>query len=285
VTRAPGRAAAATVVRDLRAGAGDRLELLAARPLAPGFPHPLLFLHGAFTGAWCWAEHFLPFFAGRGFECYALSFRGHGASAGRGELMLTSADDYVEDVFEAVRRIGRAPVLVGHSMGGFVAQKYLEDAAAPAAVLLASVPPQGLLGAQLGLAFRNPALFAELNGVLAHGRGSAEALRKALFAGAVAPAKLAEWYRRTQPESQRAVWDMTLFALPQLWRMNRTPTLWLAAERDALFPVEQLRRGAGMVGGSLEVIPGLGHAMMLDEGWESAAERVEQWLRESAVGG
>lgn len=284
MTGAPGGAAADAVIRDVRAGAGDRLELLAARPPAPGFAHPLLFLHGAFAGAWCWAEHFLPFFAGRGFDCYALSFRGHAASKGRDQLMLASVDDYVEDVFEAVHRIGRTPVLVGHSMGGFVAQKYLEDAAAPAAVLMAPVPPQGLLGAQLKLAFQNPTLFAELNDVLAHGRGSPEALRKALFAGAVAPAKLAEWFRRTQPESQRAIWDMTLFALPQLWRMNRTPALWLAAERDALFPVEQLRLGAGMVGATLEVIPGLGHAMMLDVGWEAAAERTAAWLEKPAGG-
>ncbi|MCC6610924.1 MAG: alpha/beta hydrolase [Burkholderiales bacterium] len=277
-------AAAGAIVRDIRAGGGDRLELLAAEPLAPSFPHPLLFLHGAFVGAWCWAEHFLPRFAEQGFACYALSFRGHGASRGRERLMAASVDDYVEDVFLAVGRIGRPPVLVGHSMGGFVAQKYLEDAAAPAAVLMAPVPPQGLLASQLKLAFANPTLFAELNHVLAHGRGSPQGLRKALFAGAVAPEKLDEWFRRTQPESQRAIWDMTLFALPWLWQLNRAPTLWLAAEEDALFPVEQLRIGAEMRGGTLEVVPGVGHAMMLDAGWPAAAERIAVWLRAQIEG-
>jgi non-heme chloroperoxidase len=284
VTGASQSAPAGAIVRDIRAGGGDRLELLAAEPLAPSYPHPLLFLHGAFVGAWCWAEHFLPWLAEQGFACYALSFRGHGASRGREQLMTAGVDDYVEDVFEAVSRIGRPPVLIGHSMGGFVAQKYLEDARAPAAVLMASVPPQGLLASQLKLAFANPTLFAELNSVLAHGRGSPQALHKALFAGPVAPEKLAEWFRRTQPESQRAIWDMTLFALPWLWRLNRTPTLWLAAEQDALFPVEQMRLGAGMLGGALEVVPGLGHAMMLDAGWHTAAERIAGWLRTKIEG-
>jgi len=284
VSGAPPVAPAVAIVRDIRAGGGDRLELLEAAPPAPGFAHPLLFLHGAFVGAWCWAENFLPYFAARGFSCYALSFRGHGESRGRDQLMFASVEDYVEDVFEAVNRIGRAPVLIGHSMGGFVAQKYLEDAAAPAAVLMATVPPQGLLASQLRLAFQNPTLFAELNNVLAHGRGSPQALHEALFAGPVEAPKLAQWFRRTQPESQRAIWDMTLFALPWLWRPHRTPTLWLAAERDALFPVEQLRMGAGMLGGALEVIPGLGHAMMLDAGWQAVAGRIAEWLRTGATG-
>lgn len=267
------------MTRDLRAGAGDRLELLEAAPLAPEYPHPLLFLHGAFTGAWCWAEHFLRHFATQGFACYALSFRGHGASRGRESLMSSGIQDYVEDVFEAVNRIGRPPVLVGHSMGGFVGQKYVEDAPVPGLALLAPVPPQGLFASQLKLAFENPTLFAELNTLLSRGRASPEVMHKALFSGPVVAEKLAEWFRHTQPESQRAIWDMTLFALPWLWRQNRAPLLWLAAENDALMPIDQMRIGAGMIGSGVEVIPGIGHAMMLDVAWQTVADRVIAWLR------
>jgi len=279
VSRAPEGTAAGAIVRDIRAGAGERLELLEIKPLAPAYPHPLLFLHGAFTGAWCWVEHFLAHFAEQGFTSYALSFRGHGASHGRGELMSSGIQDYVEDVFDAVNRIGAPPVLVGHSMGGFVAQKYLEDAPVPGVVLLASVPPQGLFPSQLKLALGDPTLFAEMNNLLSRGRASPTAMQKALFAGAVDAEKLAEWFRRTQPESQRAIWDMTLFALPWLWRLNRAPILWLAAESDALVPVEQVRIGAGMMGGRVEVLPGLGHAMMLEPGWRAVADRITEWLR------
>jgi pimeloyl-ACP methyl ester carboxylesterase len=268
------------MTRDIRAGAGERLELLEATPLAPGYPHPLLFLHGAFTGAWCWAEHFFAHFTAQGFACYALSFRGHGASHGREVLMTCGIQDYVEDVFEAVRRIGRPPVLVGHSMGVFVAQKYLEDAPVPGMALLAPVPPQGLFASQLKLVFENPTLFAELNTLLAHGRASPEAMHRALFSGPVEAEKLAVWFRRMQSESQRAMWDMTLFALPWLWRLNRAPLLWLAAENDALVPIEQMRIGAGMLGSQVEVIPALGHALMLDTGWRTVADRVIEWLRE-----
>lgn len=34
---------------------------------------PLVFVHGSFHAAWCWAEHWFPFFSRHGFDCYALS--------------------------------------------------------------------------------------------------------------------------------------------------------------------------------------------------------------------
>lgn len=37
---------------------------------------PLVFIHGSFHAAWCWAEHWLPFFSNHGYDCYALSLLG-----------------------------------------------------------------------------------------------------------------------------------------------------------------------------------------------------------------
>ena len=39
---------------------------------------------------------------------------------------------------------GQRPVVIGHSMGGLVVQKYLEQYSAPAGILLAAVPPHGV---------------------------------------------------------------------------------------------------------------------------------------------
>ena len=45
---------------------------------------PVLFVHGAWHGAWCGDEHFLDFFADKGYRAVALSLRGHGAGRGFG---------------------------------------------------------------------------------------------------------------------------------------------------------------------------------------------------------
>ena len=95
---------------------------------------PLLFVHGAWHGAWCWDEHFLDFFADQGYACYTPSLSGHGASPGRERLRWTGIQEYVRDVAEAATRLPTQPVLIGHSMGGFVIQKYLEHHTAAGAI-------------------------------------------------------------------------------------------------------------------------------------------------------
>jgi len=61
---------------------GLDLEVVAQPPLAPGERRPpLVFVHGSFHAAWCWAEHWLPFFSRAGFPCYALSLRAQASRA------------------------------------------------------------------------------------------------------------------------------------------------------------------------------------------------------------
>jgi len=53
-------------------------------------------------------------------------------------------------------------ILIGHSMGGYIIQKYLEDHTSPGAVLLSSPPPTGFLPATLRIAWRRPLIFAKI---------------------------------------------------------------------------------------------------------------------------
>jgi non-heme chloroperoxidase len=264
----------------LRSALSSRLEVLECAPAIESARPPVLFVHGAYAGAWTWAEHFMPHFAAHGYPSYAVSLRGHGESYGRDALEWHSLRDYVDDVEETIDALEDVPVLIGHSMGAMVAMKYLERAAVPAAAFLAPVPPQGLLSASLALALARPGLFAELNGLLANGRASLDAMHKALFASPVPADRLLGYYARFQRESPRAIWDMTFFDLPRRWRMRRAPMLALLAERDTLFPSEQSRAGFETFGIETEVLDELGHAMMLEPGWQGAADRLLGWLGE-----
>jgi pimeloyl-ACP methyl ester carboxylesterase len=247
-------------------------------------PHaPLLFVHGAYVGAWCWEAHFLDWFAVRGYAAHAVSLRGHGGSAGRRELNDFGLADYAEDVARAVESLPQAPVLIGHSMGAMVVQKYLEKAEAPAAVLACPVPSYGLMPSSVRLAWTRPALFAGLNAVASGGRASPEVLEEALFAGAIGPERLEQCYQRMQRESRRALLDMSGWGLPSLFRAVRAPTLVLGAEKDNLIAHGEARATASMIGADYRLLAGLGHAIMLDEGWESAAEAILGWLGEKGL--
>jgi pimeloyl-ACP methyl ester carboxylesterase len=57
-----------------------RLEVIDKGTCSESHPVPLVFVHGAWHGAWCWDEHFLDYFADRGYRALAVSLRGHGNS-------------------------------------------------------------------------------------------------------------------------------------------------------------------------------------------------------------
>jgi non-heme chloroperoxidase len=266
----------------------DTLEVLSCIPKKsrPDMP-PLLFLHGAYTAAWCWEEHFLPFFAAAGFSSHALSFSGHGKSRRRDHLDSYSVDDYVKDVVEAVARLPEPPVLIGHSMGGFVVQKYLEQHAAPAAVLMCAVPPQGLAASAFGMLFNQPNLFSDLNRLMSGGQVAIESLHDALFAQPISADDMARYYRLAQPESHRAIWDMMLFNLPHTARAlthlprGRDSLLVQGAEHDTIIPASLVEMTARSYGVTATLYPGMGHGLMLEKDWQIVAQGIVDWLQQA----
>jgi non-heme chloroperoxidase len=256
------------------------LELITRLPSGIAHPTPLLFIHGAFTSAWCWDEHFLPFFAQAGYAAHALSLSGHGASPGRERLDAFSIDDYVEDIAQTVATLPAPPVLIGHSMGGFVVQKYLEKHIAPAAVLMCSVPPQGLLSSAVGLLFSRPALMKDLNAMLIGGKIALESLRDGLFAQPVSLDLLQKFASHAQPESHRALWDMSLFSLPRTARVQRTPLLVQGAELDHLIAASLVSMTAHTYATGAHIFPGMGHGLMLERDWEKPAQDILAWLQQ-----
>lgn len=264
------------------------LEVVTRTPARLKHKTPLLFIHGAFTGAWCWEEHFLPFFAEAGYAAHALSLSGHGSSRGREKLDTLSIADYVDDVREVVEQLPTPPVLIGHSMGGFVVQKYLEQHAAPAAVLMCTVPPQGMMGVAFNALFARPALLSNLNDMMAGGQASYESLREALFAQEVTQDDLKRFYHLAQPESHRAIWDMTLFNLPSASRIVENLAsiaahprlLVIGAEHDHLMPASTAQMTARTYGVEAEIFPGMGHGLMLERDWRIVAARILVWMAE-----
>jgi pimeloyl-ACP methyl ester carboxylesterase len=134
-------------------------EVIERKPEGSIWKTPILFVHGAWHGAWCWDEHFLSYFAEQGYPSYALSVRGHGLSEKQGKLNSFKISDFVSDLAQVAVQLPSPPVLVGHSMGGLVVQKYLEKHFAPAAVLLASLPTGGLARSATRMAINHPWLF------------------------------------------------------------------------------------------------------------------------------
>lgn len=255
------------------------LELISRRPAIKTQPIPLLFVHGAWHAAWCWDEYFLPYFADHGYEAHAVSLRGHGGSPGPKRLSWVSAADYVADVAAVAQEFAASPVIIGHSMGGFVVQKYLERYFAPAAVLLASAPPKPILRTTFAVIRRAPLAFLRVNlGLnLYPVVGTPELARTFLFSADMPAEKVAAYHGRLQAESYRVYLEMLGLSLPHPARV-KTPVLVLGAANDAVFSVAEVEETAAAYNTQARIVPDMAHDMMLEAGWQAVADSILAWL-------
>jgi pimeloyl-ACP methyl ester carboxylesterase len=264
---------------------GRMLEVIDKGSPTDSHPVPLLFVHGAFHAAWCWDEHFLDFFTGRGYRAVAVSLRAHGKSPGRERLRWTRIQEYADDVAEMVAQLPTPPVLVGHSMGGFVVQQYLEHHTPAGAILVAPIPPTGVLRVTLHIARHHTVPFLKVNALLRLGPLVATPdLARALFFSATMPdAQVNSYQQRVQDESYRAFLDMLALDLVRTKRVSRVPMLVLGAERDTIVTQRQIHRTAAVYGAEAEIFPDMAHDMMLEPGWQAVAERIDGWLTDRGM--
>ncbi len=255
------------------------MELIERRPESKAHSTPILFVHGMWHGAWCWDEFFLPYFADKGFHAFALSLRGHGKSEGRDKLRWSSINNYVEDVHQVVEQIGDSPVLVGHSMGGFIVQKYLEIYSAPSAVLLAPAPSKGVLAATMRVLVRHPLLFLKANLTLSmYPLISNVALCKEFFFSDQATDQaVSHYHSQMQDESYRAFLDMLLLNHPKTSRI-KTRMLVLGGDEDTIISPAEVKSTAESYNAELEMYDGMAHDMMLETGWQNVADRIAGWM-------
>jgi hypothetical protein len=163
-----------------------------------------------------WDEGFLDHSADRGFQAAALSLRGHGGSSSDKSLHRCSIADFVDDVDAVAVTLEAPPVLIGHSMGGFIVQHYLANHRNPAGVLLASLPPRGAAGISRRFMGKHPVVALRSNIKRSpHIVFQPPLTRAGLFSPATPQAVVDTCAARIEPESMRALWFDAMFRLPK----------------------------------------------------------------------
>jgi pimeloyl-ACP methyl ester carboxylesterase len=255
------------------------LEVIEKGCVSEAHPVPLLFVHGAWHAAWCGDENFLSFFADLNYRAVALSFRGHGESSINKRLWACSVADYVRDVSSVAERLPSAPVVIGHSMGGLIVQKYLEKHVAPAGVLMTSIPPQGNLGNAVRWIRQHPSHFAKMTftGKALPYINPPGLARERFFSPHTPEADVRKYAARLQEDSSRIGIDCLLLRLPRPKRVT-APMLVLGADEDGAHTRNEILATARAYGTKAEFFPDMGHNMMLEPGWVAVADRIDSWL-------
>jgi pimeloyl-ACP methyl ester carboxylesterase len=239
---------------------------------------PVLFVHGYFADATVWNE-WLPFFAGRGFPAYAVHLRGRagsGPQSGPGsDLGAASVLEFVHDAERVAKAIGM-PAVIGHSMGGLIAQKLAERGSVRAAALVTPAPPRGITVMSPKLAIKQlkylPAIMRSRPVF-----PSREDLRY-LVLNRVPAAQQDAILDTFVPDSGRAGRDMSVTGFPVDAKAVRVPMFVITADEDHFIPRPIAVRIAARYSAPIQTMIGHGHFVIMEPGWQTVADAVARWL-------
>lgn len=108
---------------------------------------PVLLLTGTNAAPWT-MDTVRQSFEAAGFDCHSLTYRYHDLPPGPdrdAKLIGVGIADFVDDARHAIEEIGEKPIVVGHSLGGVVAQLLAAEGAIGGGVLLNSSIVNGVL--------------------------------------------------------------------------------------------------------------------------------------------
>jgi pimeloyl-ACP methyl ester carboxylesterase len=256
------------------------LELVEAWPEGPQAGAPILFLHGAFGGAWMWREIFMPYFARRGRASLAVSVRGHGTSEGRADLKTCHLAHYLDDVRRGFAEFHEPPVVIAHSLGGLLAQMLIGRETMRALVLLGSLPPEGLMLESPRLAFTHTSIWLEgVLGSFGQSRRPIElAAHQLLFSEGLPPDWVARYSARMTPESPLVLAEAHLpMPIAPAFLFGIPTMVWHGTE-DRLVLQPSSVRTALYHGGEHHTAERQGHFLQLDVGAETVAHHVIRWI-------
>lgn len=232
---------------------------------------PILFVHAAHHGPWCWREHWLPAAESRGWPCHTVRLREPGEDRdGRWMRPRTPLGHFEGEVIEAMEEMPEPPVLVGHAMGARIVERVLSREEARAGVLVSPLDPRGAYRMGWNVAKRHPQDLLRLVR-----KGELPRRREYFFSPRLDDERAERHLERMRDES-RAVHLQTQLPVraPQL----EVPVLVLGGEDDALVDPVSVVRTARHHGTQARLFRGMGHDLMLDAGWRAPLEVMLHWL-------
>lgn len=242
----------------------------------------IVMVHGAFCGGWAFERFGAPFEAA-GFEVLIPDLRGHGPGDDLNAVSGVSMSDYAADIARLCAGLDEPPVLLGHSMGGLVAQLAARRAALRGLVLLAPSPPWGVAHSSLeeaATAFGVQMISAFSSGSLTPDRSLMRTYSLDRMPADDREAAVA----RLRPESGQAVRETLNWWLDPFMTTSvgpgpmSVPTLVLSGERDVVHSTATARATAERLGARFTTMPGMSHWLMGEPGWEAVADITLTWL-------
>jgi non-heme chloroperoxidase len=242
----------------------------------------VVMIHGAFCGGWVF-EAWRARFAAAGYRVLTPTLRYHESGEQPRALGSTSVLDYAKDLEALIDTLDAPPILIGHSMGGLLAQMLAARRSVAALVLLAPSAPWGVLPSTPFEVISAQALY--MAGDFWRKRLRPEKWIAAANALDMVPDH-DEVFAHFVSESGQATFEIMHWAL-DLQRATQVdarrvtcPILCISGARDRVNPPATVRRIAQRYDGRVvfEELKNHSHWLIGEPGWEEIADRSLEWL-------
>ena len=260
---------------------------------------PVVFVHGLWLHATSW-QPWVERFTREGYRPLAPGWPGiadtvAAARAHPDAIAGHGIDDVVAHYAGIIATLDVAPVLVGHSFGGMIAEKLLGQHRAAGAVAIDAAQIKGVLALPLSAlratlpVLRNPANARRAVSL------TADQFRYAFGNAIPAQESDALYERFTIPAPGRPLFEAATAAFhrdsPDAvdTGAERGPLLLVGGGRDHTVPTAVTRSTLKQYTGSPSVtdlveLPDRGHSLTIDHGWSEIADTVLTWLDKKGLG-
>lgn len=241
---------------------------------------PVVFIHGAFATHLPW-QGWMEEFSRLGWHCVAASMRGRLGLAPARAKGLTIAD-YVADTMKVIDAFDQLPIVVGHSMGGLVAQKIAEMGKCRAAVLLSPAPAGKLPAQPVALPALLPMMPKILAGLplLPTRSGCAR-----IVLNRMPPDQCPIIHNELVHESGKVYREMIFGAVKVDAGKIRCPVYVVGGEHDRVVSPALCKQIADTYKAELRIYPGHAHWLLGEPGFEKIASDTAMWLERNVNGG
>jgi pimeloyl-ACP methyl ester carboxylesterase len=250
----------------------------------------IMMIHGMWGGGWYW-ENYQKFFEEKGYSCLTPTLRFHDMDPKETpdpRLGTTSMLDYAEDLEKEIGKLDSPPILMGHSMGGLLAQILGSRGLARSLVLLTTASPHGVM------ALRPSVIRSFWSGFSRYGfwkKPMRQTFNEAVYSvmHLLTAEEQKELYAKYVYESGRAACEIGfwLFDSRRAARVDESkvtcPVLVIAGAQDRITPPSVVRKVADKYRGvsTYKEFANHAHWVVGEPGWQEIAEYILSWLKQA----